>query len=731
MIGRILKFFQSKKTDSNNSSALVDDNSIREIVSNRYPPYDEGFTVFSGEKLLEQHEPIIRRIKYIAGVNHAEFDRLYMPILVKYAEFVQLLPASQNHHHKGAGGLLRHGLEVGKMALELTSGIMFSGKESTELKRVLEPRWRFATFVAGLLHDVGKPVSDIEVIDKNGRIIWNPFERTISMWAKDNDLQRYYIRWRHERKHKNHEMFSGLISNALIPEYCNAYISEGGPQVTGAMMASVSGLAKTDERDSLHQLVLKADSWSVKNDLVNNNSDSVKGTPVEMYIVDTIRGFINSSDKKWKLNASGGRLWYSEEGLFIIWGGAADDVKAQLRKSGIPGIPHNSDTLAEILSDHGYIEKYIYDSGEESLYWKIKMSFGDKSHVFKMLKFARTGIFYEDLSSYEPVDMELVLKNPVNAESSSSTTTDAPTKDNQEGGSEQVQQELLNDDTAESDTKEEDFDRNEDINEFVDSESEDSEGLSGNQEKSRKWLLSKGKCGPAIEALISEVIDEDLQWGEKIFEQGNKIAFLSDKKMFQELGFSLQIIKEELNVSGFADKNPKKIDSIDHEINIGGVKKKGVVVLGTLFSKHCFAYLGDSVNKTDSADSSSSVQSKKNDSFDRKNLYINKFLEHAIEDGCLNKNNIFVSNGKDVLLFIKTTKNEKVFKISNYINNHLTEFLNKNNYSKTEVRNMFSKSFGDGNVCLNDTLGEEGTCFAYCGESDLRIVKNIIKGWSD
>ncbi|KAA3419555.1 TraI domain-containing protein, partial [Streptococcus pneumoniae] len=33
------------------------------------------------------------------------------------ARFAHLLPASQSHHHRGAGGLLRHSLEVGLWAL--------------------------------------------------------------------------------------------------------------------------------------------------------------------------------------------------------------------------------------------------------------------------------------------------------------------------------------------------------------------------------------------------------------------------------------------------------------------------------------------------------------------------------------------------------------------------------------------------------------------------------------
>ncbi|MGL1562966.1 TraI domain-containing protein, partial [Vibrio parahaemolyticus] len=33
------------------------------------------------------------------GLPQHEFDRLVQPVLINYARFVHLLPASENHHH--------------------------------------------------------------------------------------------------------------------------------------------------------------------------------------------------------------------------------------------------------------------------------------------------------------------------------------------------------------------------------------------------------------------------------------------------------------------------------------------------------------------------------------------------------------------------------------------------------------------------------------------------------
>ena len=48
-----------------------------------------------------------------------------MPILIKYAEYIHLLPASESHHHRGAGGLFRHSLEVGFHAALMAGDVEF------------------------------------------------------------------------------------------------------------------------------------------------------------------------------------------------------------------------------------------------------------------------------------------------------------------------------------------------------------------------------------------------------------------------------------------------------------------------------------------------------------------------------------------------------------------------------------------------------------------------------
>ncbi len=69
---------------------------------------------------------MIECIKGTLGYPSAEFEALAMPVLWRYAAFVHLLPASETHHHRGAGGLLRHGLEVAFWAAQASDALIFS-----------------------------------------------------------------------------------------------------------------------------------------------------------------------------------------------------------------------------------------------------------------------------------------------------------------------------------------------------------------------------------------------------------------------------------------------------------------------------------------------------------------------------------------------------------------------------------------------------------------------------
>ncbi len=97
-------FFQTK--------ALPELSSQLDIEIPRYPPFLKGLPAASPEDLQSTQDELIAKLRQVLGFNLRDFQRLIQPCIDHLAAYVHLLPASEHHHHSGAGGLLRHSLEV-------------------------------------------------------------------------------------------------------------------------------------------------------------------------------------------------------------------------------------------------------------------------------------------------------------------------------------------------------------------------------------------------------------------------------------------------------------------------------------------------------------------------------------------------------------------------------------------------------------------------------------------
>ena len=68
----------------------------------RYPPFKRGLPASTPAQIIKSQGDLIWRIKMVTGLSEGEFDRYVMPVIINYAKFVHLLPASEKHHHRGS-----------------------------------------------------------------------------------------------------------------------------------------------------------------------------------------------------------------------------------------------------------------------------------------------------------------------------------------------------------------------------------------------------------------------------------------------------------------------------------------------------------------------------------------------------------------------------------------------------------------------------------------------------
>ncbi|MBK5963131.1 hypothetical protein CCR95_03245, partial [Thiocystis minor] len=316
----------------------------------RYPPFLKGLPVATSAQILDTQQDLITTFQNALAITDADYAALVPPLLERYAAFVHLLPASETHHHRGAGGLLRHGLEVAALAARASRGKLFALDRRPEERRVLEPRWHLAAFVAGLLHDVGKPVVDVSVFDRAGTSRWQPVDDTIVDWARRLNIDHYFLRWNAQRLHHGHEIFTASVFHQLLTPAVRNWLMDPDPLIWHTLGRVLAG---SDTQSLLYRLMHDADRASVAQDLRENHLDPEAlslGVPIERYLIETMRALLREGT--WTVNGPGAQVWtFHPGGLHLVWSDCAPTVVQRLAELGVPGIPRDPDTLAEILID--------------------------------------------------------------------------------------------------------------------------------------------------------------------------------------------------------------------------------------------------------------------------------------------------------------------------------------------------------------------------------------------
>lgn len=375
----------------------------------RYPPFMRGLPAASVLRVMGTQKDMVERLQQTLGLDPRVFDDLVTPVLHRYVAFVHLLPASHSHHHRGAGGLLRHGLEVAFFAARASEGVVFVPFGTPRERHEHEPRWHVAVALAGLLHDLGKSVADVGVTDREGKSEWQPYLETLLEWAAGRGVERYFLRW-NERRHKQHEMYNKMVADRVLTPEIIQWLSNQQPEIARTLFETVTG-ANVDS--DMYRLVLEADQKSVEADLKANHMSvgASLGVPVEKHMLDAMRCLM--SNGAWATNERGARVWVLKDGVFVAWKQAAEEIVDFLAKDRIPGIPRNHDTLADILIERGLAKPRALDSGATYRYWPVSPAVlrtkTGESVTLYMLKLASPQILF----STEPVCVEAAVGDDV------------------------------------------------------------------------------------------------------------------------------------------------------------------------------------------------------------------------------------------------------------------------------------------------------------------------------
>ena len=335
----------------------------------------------TGAELLATpyRQQLLRAIQESTSLTAPVFEAYVKEPLQRYAERVQLLPASESHHHSYPGGMLDHGLETCVFGLRLRRQHLLPPKESPEKQSSTGELWSVAVIYACLLHDIAKVIVDVDIHLKSGRR-WCLWEGTIP--------DQYRVRYI-----KGRDYFLHAAANPLL---CKEVIGNAGlewlrsqPELFGLVMYAISGHA--ERSGVIGEIVSQADRASVAKSLGGkvSNIDKAPRESLQSKLKGAIRHIVT---EKIRLNEKGAQGFVTAEALWLVTPLVPREIKSYLLSHGIEGVPSNESRLYDEMQSHGL----IIENPEGRSVWKCRVEMGEWRTDLSMLKVHKSLVWSGD-----------------------------------------------------------------------------------------------------------------------------------------------------------------------------------------------------------------------------------------------------------------------------------------------------------------------------------------------
>ncbi|EDV5273609.1 relaxase [Salmonella enterica subsp. enterica serovar Mbandaka] len=320
-----------------------------------------------------RRQKLLEHIWQRTSLSRKQFATLYRAPLERYAELVQVFPASEAHHHAYLGGMLDHGLEIVAYSLKLRQSHLLPMGASPEDQAAQSEAWTAAVAYAALLHDIGKLAVDLHVELADGSI-WHPWHGPLH--------QAYRFRYRDDREYRLHSAATGLLYRQLLDRHVLDWLS-GYPALWGPLLYVLAG--QYEHAGVLGELVVQADRASVAQELGGDPARAMAAPKhaLQRKLLDGLRYLLKEQLKLNQPEASDG--WLTEDALWLVSKTVSDKLRAHLLSQGIDGIPANNTAVFNVLQDHGMLQP----TPDGKAVWRATVtSAAGWSHSFTLLRLA-------------------------------------------------------------------------------------------------------------------------------------------------------------------------------------------------------------------------------------------------------------------------------------------------------------------------------------------------------
>lgn len=315
------------------------------------------------------------------------------PVIAAFAEFVQLLPASESHHHAEPGGLFTHTMEVASFALDYRRGQILPKGAAPEVIGEQAHRWTYAVFIAALLHDVGKPIADLRVHllkGRSGTELWSPLAGSMASCGATS--YRVDFASRDSRRYELHGKLPVLLVNRFVPASILGWcaVDEG---LIRELLSYLAG-DKGAREGVLHQLVSRADSESVRRNLLAGSRvrfASARRVPLIEQLMHAMRAMLWEGGRL-PLNRSGAAAWVYDGSIWFVSKRVADEVRTYLVSIDAveEGIPSDNQRLFDTWQEYGAA---IPNPKTGGAVWDVAVVGPDYKHPLTVLRFPLSALF--------------------------------------------------------------------------------------------------------------------------------------------------------------------------------------------------------------------------------------------------------------------------------------------------------------------------------------------------
>ena len=306
-------------------------------------------------------QQLLENIWRRASLSRAQFNTLYLKPLERYAELVQLLPASENHHHAHLGGLLDHGLEIMAYALKIRQTHLLPIGAPPESQSAQAEAWTAAAAYGALLHDLGKIAVDVRV-ELDGGQLWHPWHGPIT--------HPYRFKYVKGRDYQLHGAASALVYMHVLDSGILDWLS-GFPELWKQLIYLLAG--QYQYAGILGEIVVQADKASVAQQLGGNPERALTAPKqsLQRQLADGLRFLVR---EKLKLNQPDGPAdgWLTQDALWLVSKPAADQLRAYLLTQGIEGVPSSNAPFFNMLQDQAIIQT----NAQDKAIWKATIDNG-------------------------------------------------------------------------------------------------------------------------------------------------------------------------------------------------------------------------------------------------------------------------------------------------------------------------------------------------------------------